>query len=233
MALAILKYDGTDRSNHLFSADIGDNNYFRIYIGGFQTYRKFGVALLSNRNIVSKLYGPLPEAKFGRINFRIPDQLITRDNSSIQLISYRDNQQNGMAISSIKRVIPRIQGVELPHIQLSMKTTTNIEQEIENIPFQFKEQPVSTGMFLGNLFKMLPKAIPVVGEVIGGLTGGGSSSESGSSEGGGGNRGGIMKMILDLLKDPEQLQKILRLVTCTWRIVALFRYDNKPENELE
>ncbi len=204
MALAHLTYTGGTNGHQHFTADLGNNRYFRVMIGDYHTYRSYGVPLLEKKSFTSQLYGPIPEPKFGRIRFQVPDRLFQRNASYVQIISYRDKEENGMAVSDVERTMPSVSSVELPSIQLSVETM-EINKQIISIPFQYKESGLSEAMFLDKIFNALPKILPVIGEMIGG-------GKANKKKGGDKKTSDISQQILGLIKNPEKLQQVLDLL---------------------
>lgn len=206
MALAILKYDVNSGNNQQFSGDIGKNRYFRIIVGGAETFNRYGVSLIKDQKFASPLYGPIPDSSFGRIHFEIPADLITHEYAYVQLYSYKDKEENGIAISSIVRAIPMsMNNHSMQHsLSFSMQTTppVPIEKAMGSVAFQYKEKPVSNTLFLDKLIEFLPKAIPVIGSLLGG----GKPAQKGDA------KAGLQDQILKLINDPEQLQKVLDLL---------------------
>ncbi len=219
MALAFLKYQGAANGHQEFHADLGDNSYFRITIGDRRTYRSYGVPVLERKSFVSKTYGPIPARKMGRIRFRVPDEVFSLENAFVQIVSYREADGTGPALSSIVRTMPGVSSQPLPSIQFAMETNS-INKEIHSVPFQYKESGMSEAMFLDKVMKFLPKVLPAVGQLLsggntggstGGTTGGSAGGETeteGGTSGGGGNLG---QEILKLISDPEKLQQVIDL----------------------
>ena len=207
MALAILKYDVNSGNNQQFSGNIGKNRYFRIIVGGAETFSRYGVPFMKDQKFASPLYGPIPDSSFGRIHFEIPANLITREHAYVQLYSYKDKDENGIAISSIVRVIPGLTNIPPMQNSVSFSARTTppaaLEKTVGSVAFQYKEKPVSNALFLDKLMEFLPKALPM----IGGLLGGKSKPDQK-----GGGKTGMQDQLLKLISDPEQLQKVLDLL---------------------
>jgi hypothetical protein len=207
MALAILKYAINSGNNQQFSGDIGKNRYFRIIVGGAETFSRYGVPLMKDQKFASPLYGPIPDSSFGRIHFEIPADLITHEYAYVQLYSYKDKAENGIAISSIVRVIPGSTNMHPMQRSLSFSapnlSPVPIEKSVGSVAFQYKEKPVSNALFLDKLMEFLPKAIPMIGSLLGGKS---------KTDQKGGSKSGIPDQLLKLISDPEQLQKIMDLL---------------------
>ncbi len=204
MALAVLNYNGSNSGHHEFSADIGLNSFFRVVIGDHSTYRSYGVSMLGNRSFSSRLFGPISASKFGRVNFTIPASLFNRDHSYIQLISYKNQNEIGMAISNIERILPLMPTNDLPSIQFS-QSTMEINKNILSIPFQYEEQNLSHPFFFKKLFEALPKVLPAVGNLL--STVGNSSEQNGEQN--------LGKQLIALMSDPEKLKQVLELIKGT------------------
>ena len=207
MALAHIKYEGSIDGHQQFHADIGTNRYFRVVVGDSQTFRSYGVPLLEKQKYSSPLYGPVPESKFGRVSFRIPNNLITRDSRSVQLLSYKDDKENGLAVSEITQVIPSLSQDDLPTLQLSMEKPV-LNQDIVSVPFQYRETHISEGLFLDQLLKALPAVLPAVGGLFKKktTTGGGTNTAAAT-------KNSIKDSLLALMQDPEKLKQVITLLT--------------------
>ncbi len=205
MALALLKYDVNSGNNQQFSGDIGKNRYFRIIVGGAETFSRYGVPLIKDQKFASPLYGPIPDSSFGRIHFEIPANLITHESAYVQLYSYKDKEENGIAISSIVRTIPMSTNTHSVQNSVSFSMQTphqiSIEKAMGSVAFQYKEKPVSNALFLDKLIEFLPKAIPVIGNLLGG-----KQNQKGDG------KASLQDQVLKLIQDPEQLQKVLDLL---------------------
>ncbi|WP_341900194.1 hypothetical protein [Fluviicola taffensis] len=207
MALALLKYDVNSGNNQQFSGDIGKNRYFRIIVGGAETFSRYGVPLIKDQKFASPMYGPILDSSFGRIHFEIPANLITHEYAYVQLYSYKDKDENGIAISSIVRVIPSSTNNHSMQNSVSFSVQTNppvfIEKAMGSVAFQYKEKPVSNALFLDKLMEFLPKAIPMIGSLLGGKP---------KTDQKGGSKSGLQDQLLKLIQDPEQLQKVMDLL---------------------
>ncbi len=206
MALAFLKYQGAANGHQEFHADLGGNSYFRVMIGDRRSYRSYGVPLLERKSFVSPMYGPIPASKMGRIRFRVPEQVFSRENAYVQIVSYREADGKGPAISSIVRTMPGVSSQPLPSIQFAMETNS-INTEIHSVPFQYKESGISEAMFIDKVLSFLPKVLPAVGQLISG-----GDKKKGSPKKSDGGSNDLKKNILDLMSDPKKLQQIIDLL---------------------
>ncbi len=167
MALAILRFQDSDGAKSQFQVDIGTNRFYTYAIGKEELQRSEGFKVLSNPKFTSPLIGPLTESSLGRTILEVPNQQFNRKNSSIQIISFRNQQRKGPAISEIVKV-PFINygNHDLPVISFSQETVME-NHRVDTVPFAYKEvQPVSSAMFLGGLFNAIKSvAAPVLNAV--------------------------------------------------------------------
>ena len=169
MALAILQFQDNHGTKNRFEVDIGTNQYYTYAIGNEEWHRSQGLQVLSNPKFTSSLIGPLAESSLGRTILEVPHQQFDRQNRYIQIISYRNQQREGIAISEIIK-IPLISSTstgndDLPVMSFSQATT--MENQLDTVPFAYKEeQPVSSAMFLGGLLATVGSAVPAI---LGGL----------------------------------------------------------------
>ncbi|MDJ0571213.1 MAG: hypothetical protein QNJ53_19480 [Pleurocapsa sp. MO_192.B19] len=169
MALAILRFQDNHGANNRFQVDIGVNRFYLYAIGDEELRRTAGLKVLSNPQFTSPLIGPLLESSLGRTMLEVPHTQFDRQNRYIQIISYRNQQREGAAISEIVK-IPLISSVndDLPAISFSQEVHQEITMEnhsVDTVPFAYKEtQPVSSAMFLGGLVSAISSvAAPVMG----------------------------------------------------------------------
>jgi hypothetical protein len=167
MALAILRFQDSDGAKSQFQVDIGTNRFYTYAIGKEELQRSEGFKVLSNPKFTSPLIGPLTESSLGRTILEVPNQQFNRQNRSIQIISFRNQQREGPAISEIVKV-PLISSGnhDLPVISFSQEITME-NHAVDTVPFAYKEvQPVSSAMFLGGLFNAIKSvAAPVLNAV--------------------------------------------------------------------
>ncbi|MGK7953858.1 MAG: hypothetical protein AB4063_01110 [Crocosphaera sp.] len=167
MALAILRFQDIDGGKSEFQVDIGTNRFYTYTIGQEELQRSEGFKVLSNPKFTSPLIGPLRESSLGRTILEVPNQQFNRQNRYIQIISFRNQQREGPAISEIVKV-PLISSgnYDLPVISFSQEKAMN-NHPVDTVPFAYKEvQPVSSAMFLGALFNAVKSvAAPVLNAV--------------------------------------------------------------------
>ncbi|HAC65495.1 MAG TPA: hypothetical protein DCF68_18680 [Cyanothece sp. UBA12306] len=167
MALAILRFQDIDGVKSQFQVDIGTNRFYSYSIGKEVWQSSPGFQVLSNPKFTSPLIGPLPESSLGRTILEVPNQHFNRQNRSIQIISFRNQQREGPAISEIVKV-PLISSgnYDLPVMSFSQENAMN-NHTVDTVPFAYKEiQPVSSAMFLGGLFNAIKSvAAPVLNAV--------------------------------------------------------------------
>lgn len=187
MALAILRFQDNDGAKSRFKVDIGSNRFYIYCIGHEELQRSQGLKVLSNPKFTSPLIGPLPESSLGRTILEVPVQQFDRQNRYIQIISYRNQQRDGPAISEIIQV-NAINSYNSDPVMSFSKATAMENYPVDTVPFDYKEvQPVSSALFLGKLLKgakkiaapvlkaaapIIKKAAPIIGNAI--LPGAGS-----------------------------------------------------------
>jgi hypothetical protein len=193
MALAILEFVEAGRSGPRFRIDIGKNAYYSYAIGGKETTRQNGLELLLDPVFTSPVAGPLPPSAMGRAFFDVPDGKFDREHRRIQLASFRTKDRMGPAISEIVNAsigsgagfddlpapafISRARGFESD--SGANMTTTGF---VETVPYSYQRgEAYSSAMFLNILTSILPKVLPAVGSLLGGLVkpGGGNGAPTG------------------------------------------------------
>lgn len=167
MALAILRFQDNHGAKNRFKVDIGTNRFYSYAIGNKELQRTEGLKVLSNPQFTSPLMGPLPESSLGRTILEVPHQKFDRQNRSIQIISYRNQQRESLALSEIVKVPLVSSGnYDLPVISFSQEI--NMENHpVDTVSFAYKEaQPISSAMFLGGLFNAIKAVAAPVLNVI-------------------------------------------------------------------
>ncbi|NEQ76488.1 MAG: hypothetical protein F6K23_27710 [Okeania sp. SIO2C9] len=180
MALAILRFQDNDGAKSRFKVDIGSNRFYIYCIGNEELQRSQGLKVLSNPKFTSPLIGPLPESSLGRTILEVPVQQFDRQNRYIQIISYRNQQRDGPAISEIIQV-NAINSYNSDPVMSFSKATAMENYPVDTVPFAYKEvQPVSSALFLKGVLKvakkvatpllkkaapLIKKAAPVVGKM--------------------------------------------------------------------
>lgn len=84
-----------------FRAELGSNRYWRVAVGTDETREQSGADLLAEPSWVSPISGPVEPRTLGRITFAIEEERFDRDNRFVQIMTYRDAQGNGPAVSRI------------------------------------------------------------------------------------------------------------------------------------
>lgn len=178
--------------------DIGKNRYLRWQLGEEEAVTRNGLPSLATIKERSDLIGPLrPEAR-GRGEFTVPTALVSRDARWLQLVSYRERDGSGPALSAV---------VTIPVSELSRRATSPTDaelpppvgfaptefalaqqnrarnttmtavaiaysQHVDNAPFCLKERPLSQPLFLQAIIGALPSLMPMLAPAIGSLVSG-------------------------------------------------------------
>ena len=82
--------------------DIGKNRYLRWQLGEQDRVTRNGLPSLASVHERSNLIGPLRPETLGRGEFVIPRQQLNRDQRWLQILSYREADGTGPAVSAIK-----------------------------------------------------------------------------------------------------------------------------------
>lgn len=175
MALAWLRYEGSENGRARFRADLGTNRYYAFAIGEGDAVRSDGVARLQDPAHVSGVQGPIEESARGRTIVEVPAELFDRKNRAIQLMTFRTKEREGPAISEVVRVpVGELGSDELPEIAFSMSHSMK-NGKTPTIPFRYRHRRIpelSKGMFLGSIGSILSGLLPNLGGIVGGLFGG-------------------------------------------------------------
>lgn len=107
MALAVLTHVGSTRGTEDFDVRIGQNRYFKLVVGHDTLRGEGGFDRIAEVAHETLLEGPLPDSRLGRARVRLPSDLFDRDVRLVQLVSTRDAEGNGPAVSDIVEVRPR------------------------------------------------------------------------------------------------------------------------------
>lgn len=169
MALAIIsQVPASDPAQLVFRFDLGKNRYFQYLIGPPEVLRDQGFKRMDRPSHTSAIIGPLSSESLGRGKLEVPAHLFNRTNHSLQLISYRDEHKNGIALSPLIRVNGINSRAGSPAKAMTHAMSTEQDQTVEQVPFSYRETQLSSGMFLGALTTIIPKVLPVVGGLLGG-----------------------------------------------------------------
>lgn len=149
MALALLEYLGPTDGDFRFRIDIGKNRYFTYAVGDDRTIKQHGVSRLAEPSFKSSLIGPMPDQQLGRGFFVVPAQLVDREHRYVQMMSFRDNEQNGPAVSNIialpvtNRTNDELPTLSFSHLQVSDdgKPTDKTGQPARQIPMRQEFEP--------------------------------------------------------------------------------------------
>ncbi len=206
MALSILKYEGTDGTRSTFRIDLGRNQFYTYAIGENEFTNANGIKLLGSPRFVSPLLGPLKESARGRARLEVPNDLFDRDHRAMQLMTFRTGDRVGPAISDIITV-PILTGRTISDNLPELSFARNMNMEIyrtETVPFKYRERPpLSQGMFWGALASIIPKVLPIAGNLLGGLLQGrrSGSGSAGAAPAQPGSNSDTINMLISLLQN--------------------------------
>ena len=205
MALAILQYEGSPGGAHDFRFDLGSNRFFAYAVGGDETVAQDGVRLLDDP-VRGPIAGPLPESARGRGRMSVPDDRFDRDHRAIQLWSYRTREGDGPAVSAILRLPRGLRPDDgnLPPPAFAASVPQERPAMMRTVPL-VREQRLSEAMFFDMLASLVPKLLPMAGQIlpmIGNLFGGA----------GGGAPKAVLGGVEKLLADPKNQEIINALI---------------------
>jgi hypothetical protein len=183
MALAFITL--LDYADHAVSCriDIGKSKYYQLVIGE-EPDSKGGLPLLGNTS-TSKLFGPLSADEIGRRNISVPMSIFTSKQNRLQLLSYADQDKNGVAVSD--SILIPVSHLQNRKPSLSFSKNIMIENAFSNnhiktyhTSFSVKENKMSTGMFWASLLpviggavqSLLPTLMNKAPDILRSLTGG-------------------------------------------------------------
>lgn len=220
MALAIVEFDYIGANSVVFRFDIGQNRYYSIAVGRRSKRRRSGIEVLDDFSYESPLLGPLKESAMGRGFVEVPQQAFDRKHRYVQLVSYRNKDLEGLAISSpIRPPAVASSGAEPDELApLAFAKETDMDtlkqNSVETVGLGFSEKPpYSDAMFLGALMGGLQSILPIAGKLLGpllgGLTGGGPG---GGGKGAAGASGSGLDALLKAIASPEAIKQITNLV---------------------
>lgn len=209
MALAILSFQQREGPDFLFRIDIGGNPYYRYVIGGRERFQDQGFVQLAQRKFESPMQ-QLDEIFMGRSTIRIPARHFDREHRYVQLQSFRTPNRRGATFSDIIAVNgpfdTQSEEVALPFSKNKTMYQSTYSKKYPDpsraysAPFEYKESRLSSSMFLGALLSALPKALPIVANVLPAVTGilGGLKGKGGVGAQAGG-AGGLMAQLGPML----------------------------------
>ncbi|HEX2532103.1 MAG TPA: hypothetical protein VHK69_00130, partial [Chitinophagaceae bacterium] len=172
MALALIRYKGTDGGEAVLEADIGTSRYYR-YVIGAEPGRANGLETVAGVSHASALIDNGPFNGFrSQFELRIPARLFSREQRFVQLRSYRDGQGGGAAFSRVVEVYPAVADLpeDLPVMELSLNPNTHFMHPTaaRSVPFTFREADLSTPMFWEALLDVARAIAP---QVVSGISG--------------------------------------------------------------
>jgi hypothetical protein len=103
MALSIVTWRGERDGHQEFEAEIGSNRFYAWGVGS-GVRKHDGVRMLASRAQTSPLAGPVEQGSRGRVLLRVPSDSFTADDHHLQLLSFRDEDLRGAAVSDIVEV---------------------------------------------------------------------------------------------------------------------------------
>jgi hypothetical protein len=193
MALALLwTTEDDDHATIRLRFDIGHNRYYGWALGDDETVVQGGIRRLAAPVHRSALLGPLDESAHGRGVLAVPRSLIGRDERFVQLVSFRDGERRGPAVSEIVALPPPGAGAGgLPVLAFSYAPAPGAAAvtpagypyrrtlaPVGNAPFRYRVRPMSESMDFGlsaigsALMSALPKILPILAPAVGSLVGG-------------------------------------------------------------
>lgn len=180
MALAILRFAGTEGGSLRFEAELGSNRYYSFAVGGAETDSSGGARVMRERRYTSPLFGPLAEPTRGRVSFEVPRSHFDRQHRHIQLASFRTPSLQGPAVSEVLN-LPVTGGAAdegFQPIAFEMRAAMHVQpRPSQPVPFRYREAPpLSQSLFLDGLLSRLPSLLPGLGNLLGSLLGGGNTA---------------------------------------------------------
>jgi len=142
--------------------DIGRNRYLSWVVGQERTRSAQGLAKVSAVVKRSGLIGPIPEQAFGRGEFVIPKSWLTSQSRWLQLVSFRESDGVGPAISDIVALpVSRVDGVA-PDTALRAPHGFGYDVGIQTMASSLASKPVSKPLLTafpggGNKMSASPK----------------------------------------------------------------------------
>lgn len=103
MALSIVTWRGERGGHQEFEAEIGSNRFYAWGVGS-GVRKHDGVRILASRAQTSPLTGPVQPGSHGRVLLRVPSDSFTAEDHHLQLLSFRDEDLRGPAVSDIVEV---------------------------------------------------------------------------------------------------------------------------------
>ncbi|WP_028067994.1 hypothetical protein [Solirubrobacter soli] len=182
MALAFLQRAESRPGVVRFRADIGSSRYFSYRIGPGELVDEDGFELLADPSYVAPLTGPLAPERLGRTTLDVPSDRFDRDNAYIQLISYRAAPDVGPAVSALVHAGSAAGVRPRRHEGVPAMTATLTVPRPPVASFALEERHFSEPMFWESILPMLKNALPIIGQLapmvgnlLGAVTGGGGA----------------------------------------------------------
>jgi hypothetical protein len=230
MALAHLVQEEGGPGKRRFSAELGSNRFWRIAVGDDQRRKDQGLDILANPSWVSPMSGPLPPEKLGRVAIEVDEEKFDRTNRYLQMMTYRDSEQNGPAVSDILETrpslpapadllgkpapvrayaltAPRHPGEPCAPGRHAMRWQIAPRSQAMFLPAFLAPLIAAAGPVLSNALPMLASAVaPLAGNLINSLLGGGGKESGGSGKPAAGSSPGgldtdaLVKLIGELQK---------------------------------
>ncbi len=220
MALAYLRPNELVSGQFEYTADTGTNSYYLFRIGS----KAIDADELERVVFTSPVQqrGSMANPFNSEFTLRIPSRLFSRGARHVQMISFRDLQRNGPALSNIVMASPvwnqpDIEGSRrgLNEAQSSMKVQFANDQSIacRQTPFSFQESRFSQQMFLNELLSVLRALTPAVLEALPRLVGSGNSGAglTGQANDVAPNRDAILallRMVVNAARDSASLPSV-------------------------
>ncbi len=199
MALALILALESTRDGLVVRFDIGKNRYLRWQLGEEERTTRNGLPSLAEIKKRSGLIGPLGPENRGRGELVIPVRDLKHDWRCLQLVSFRERNGEGPAISEVATLratathrqpndsahenvpLPPPAGLALTNDTAAVATTRNqtmttvertYTQAVDNVPFALSERKLSQTMFLQAIVGALPSLMPMLAPAIGSLVSG-------------------------------------------------------------
>lgn len=236
MALAHLEISDYVNNSIQCRIDIGKNRFYQFLIGDTESNNN-GLRIIEENGRSTQVLGPLDTDELGRKNISLPLNIFDKKNNKLQLLSYRNKEKKGIAISEILPVmVNHSANLEKPELSFSKNTTMQQNSYGHNInsyntSFSVKENKMSDAMFLASLLPMLGTAVkgllPVLIEnapkIIGSLTGGAPNPQANTAPASDGSTPPADNPLMKLLNSPEVTALLQSLLQQT-----LNSTSNKP-----
>lgn len=166
MALSIVTWRGEQDGRQEFDAEIGANRFYAWGVGAGAA-RHDGVRLLAGRAHTSPLLGPLEPGERGRVLLQVPSDAFTEEHHHLQLLSFRDEELRGPAVSDLVEV-PWRWTASLPEREEPMTTTAlNLSEAVRPSPRPVSRPArMSHAQFLDALAGIISQVLPVVRQAL-------------------------------------------------------------------